>query len=87
MLDYGDIEGSRRVCINLILNVMVIVTFILIHLYRDRCFKTEKSVLTIMTAVYIGLAVRECVWAYMALEGYRGMYSGLKTVYDLVMSC
>lgn len=25
-----------------------------------------------MTAVYIGLAVRECVWAYIALGGYRG---------------
>lgn len=49
---------------NLALNVMVIVMFILIHLYSDRCFKPKKSVLHIMTAVYIGLAVRECVWAY-----------------------
>lgn len=72
---------------NFILNVMVIVMFILIHLYRDRCFKPKKSVLHIMTAVYIGLAVRECIWAYMALGGYSGIYSGLKTVYDLAMSC
>lgn len=72
---------------NLVLNVMVIVMFILIHLYRDRCFKPKKSVLNIMTIVYIGLAVRECVWSYMALGGYRGIYSDLKTVYDLVMSC
>ena len=50
------------------------------------CFNPKKSVLNIMTAVYIGLAVRECIWAYMALGGYRGIYSGLKTVYDLVMS-
>lgn len=55
---------------NLVLNVMVIVMFILIHLYRDRCFKPKKSVLNIMTTVYIGLAVRECIWAYMALGGY-----------------
>lgn len=68
---------------NLVLNVMVIVIFILLHLYRDRCFKPKKSVLHIMTAVYIGLAARECVWAY----SYRRVYSGLKTVYDLVMSC
>lgn len=72
---------------NLVLNVMVIVMFILIHLYRDRCFKPKKSVLNIMTTVYIGLAVRECIWAYMALGGYGGIYSGLKTVYGLVMSC
>lgn len=87
MLDYRDIEGDRRVCTNLILNVMVIVMFILIHLYRDRCLNPEKSVFRIITAVYIGLAVRECVWAYIALEGYREIYSGLKTVHDLVMSC
>lgn len=68
---------------NLILNVMVIVMFILIHLYRDRCLNPEKSVFRIITAVYIGLAVRECVWAY----SFRRIYSGLKTVYDLVMSC
>lgn len=72
---------------NLILNVMVLVMFILIHLYRDRYFIPKKSVLRIMTAVYIGLAVRECVWVYIALGGYSGIYSGLKTVYDLVMSC
>ena len=72
---------------NLILNVMVVVMFISIHLYRDMCFNPKKSVLNIMTAVYISLAVRECVWAYMVLGGYRGIYSGLKTVYDLVMSC
>lgn len=72
---------------NLVLNVMVLVMFILIHLYRDRCFKPKKSVLHIMTAVYIGLAVRECVWVYIALGGHRGIYSGLKTVYDLAMSC
>ena len=72
---------------NLVLNVMVIVMFILIHLYRDMYFKPKKSVLHIMTAVYIGLAVRECVWVYMALGWYSGIYSGLKTVYDLVMSC
>lgn len=72
---------------NLILNVMVVVMFISIHLYRDMCFNPKKFVLHIMTAVYIGLAVRECVWVYIALGGYRGIYSGLKTVYDLVMSC
>ena len=49
---------------NLILNVMVVVMFILIHLYRDRCFSPKKFVIHIMTAVYIGLAVRECVLAY-----------------------
>lgn len=43
---------------NLILNVMVLVMFILIHLYRDRCFNPKKFVLHVMTAVYIGLAVR-----------------------------
>lgn len=58
---------------NLVLNVMVLVMFILIHLYRDRCFKPKKHVLHIMTAVYICLAVRECVWAYIALGGYRGI--------------
>lgn len=68
---------------NLVLNAMVLVMFILIHLYRDRCFKTKKFVLNIMTAVYIGSAARECVWAC----SYRRVYSGLKTVYDLVMSC
>lgn len=72
---------------NLILNVMVVVMFILIHFYRDRYYNSKKSVLRIMIAVYIGLAVRECVWAYMALGGYNGIYSGLKTVYDLVMFC
>ena len=46
---------------NLVLNVMVIVMFILVHLYRDRCFNPKKSVLRIMAAVCIGLAVRECV--------------------------
>lgn len=66
---------------------MVIVMFILLHLYRDRCFKPKKFVLRIMTAVYIGLAVRECVWMYIVLGVYRGIYSGLKTVYDLVMFC
>lgn len=58
---------------NLVLNVMVLVMFILIHLYRDRYFNTKKSVLRIMTAVYIGLEVRECVWAYIALGWYRGI--------------
>ena len=58
---------------NLVLNVMVIVIFILLHLYRDRYFKPKKSVLHIMTAVYIGLAVRECVWVYIALGGYMGI--------------
>lgn len=43
---------------NLVLNVMVLVMFILIHLYRDRYFNPKKSVLRIMTAVYIGLEVR-----------------------------
>lgn len=57
---------------NLVLNVMVVVMFISIHLYRDRCFNPKKSVLRIMTAVYISLAVRECVWAYIALGWYRG---------------
>lgn len=57
---------------NLVLNVMVIIMFIPIHLYRDRCFKPKKSVLHTMTAVYIGLAVKECVWTYIALGGYRG---------------
>lgn len=72
---------------NLVLNVMVLVMFILIHLYRDRYFNHKKSVFRIMTAVYISLAVRECVWVYIALGGYRGIYSELKTVYGLVMSC
>lgn len=58
---------------NLVLNVMVLVMFILIHLYIDRCFNPKKSVLHIMTAAYIGLAVRECVWAYIALGWYRGI--------------
>lgn len=44
---------------NLALNVMVLVMFILLHLYRDRYFNPKKSVLHIMTAAYIGLAVRE----------------------------
>lgn len=65
LLDYRDIEGGRRVCRNLILNVMVVVMFIFMHLYRDKCFKAKKSVLPIMTAVYIGSAVRECVLAYI----------------------
>lgn len=43
---------------NLVLNVMVLVMFISIHLYRDRCFNSKKFVLHIMTAAYIGLAVR-----------------------------
>lgn len=30
---------------NLALNVMVIVMFILLRLYRDRCFNPKKSVL------------------------------------------
>ena len=61
---------------NLVLNVMVLVMFILIHLYRDRYFNPKKSVLRIMTAAYIDLAVRECVWAYIALGWYRGYISG-----------
>ena len=68
---------------NLILNVMVLVMFILIHLYRDRCFNPKKSVLNIMTAVYICLAVR----VRMGVCCFRRVYSGLKTVYGLVMSC
>lgn len=43
---------------NLVLNVTVLVMFILIHLYRDRCFNPKKFVLHIMTSVYVGLAVR-----------------------------
>ena len=71
MLDYGDIEGGRRVCMNLILNVMVTVMFISIHLYRDRCFNPKRSVLHIMTAVYIGLAVRVrmCVYCFRRVKG------------------
>lgn len=49
---------------NLILNVMVIVMFILLHLYRDRYFNPKKSVLHIMTTVYIGLAVRVRIGVY-----------------------
>ena len=53
-----------RVCVNLVLNVMVLVMFILIHLYRDRYFNPKKSVLRIMTAAYIGLAVRVRMGVY-----------------------
>lgn len=49
---------------NLALNVMVLVMFILIHLYRDRYFNPKKSVLRIMTAAYIGLAVRVRMGVY-----------------------
>ena len=71
---------------NLVLNVMVVVMFVLVHWYRDEWVESKKSVLYIMTAVYIGLAVRECLWAYMALGGYKGIYNGLRAVYNLVMS-
>lgn len=42
---------------NLALNVMVLVMFILIHLYRDRCFNPKKFVLHIMTAVRVCMGV------------------------------
>lgn len=42
---------------NLALNVMVIVMFVLLHLYRDRCLNPKKSVLHIMTAVRVRIGV------------------------------
>ena len=71
---------------NLALNVMVVIMFTIVHWYKDEAVESRKHVLYVLIAIYVGFAVRELIWAYGALGGYRGIYGGLRAVYNLIIS-
>ena len=71
---------------NLALNIMVVVMFTVVHWYKEEAVESRKPILYVLIAVYVGFAIRECMLAYDALGGYKGICIGLKSVYDLVIS-